>query len=231
MCFICNSPHIVSIHVLNDDSLLNIFHLYRPFFLAECGDELERLYGGDGQWDQGRWWYRLTHVCQRWRNLILGSASYLRLSLVCTKGTPVANMLAHSPPLLLNVDYSSEVGITAKDEEGLLLALEQRHRLRHLRLLFPIRVLQKLVMAIDGEFPILEYLILVPQMADSTVLMHPETLRAPNLRHLTLRGVTCPIRSRLRPTAVGLVTLYLTISTPSDYIQPNVLLQWISFMP
>jgi hypothetical protein len=30
-----NSPHVASIHVLDDDSLLNIFYLYRPFFLGE----------------------------------------------------------------------------------------------------------------------------------------------------------------------------------------------------
>ena len=68
-------------------------------------------------------------------------------------------MLAHSPPLPLTVDYDSEDGITAEDEEGIFLALEQRHRVRHLRLELPVQNLQKLVMAIDEEFPILEYLI------------------------------------------------------------------------
>ena len=57
-----------------------------------------------------------------------------------------------------------------------------------------------------------------------------ETLQAPNLRHLALNGFACPIRSRLHPTVVGLVTLYLIINHPSAYIRPNVLLQWISFI-
>jgi hypothetical protein len=139
-------------------------------------------------------------------------------------------MLAHSPPLPLTVDYSSEDGTTA-DEEGILLALEQRHRLRHLRLIFPVQNLRKLVMAIDEEFPILEYLIVGPPMHDSTALMLPETLQAPQLRHLMLGGFACPIRSRLHPTAAGLVTLCLVIIHPSAYFQPNILLQWISFMP
>ncbi|KAF8493696.1 hypothetical protein F5888DRAFT_1908565 [Russula emetica] len=225
------SPHIVSIHILDDDSLLHIFYLYRPSFLGEDEVDFDRLTGGREGWHRGRWWYQLTHVCRRWRNLILGSASYLHLSLICTNGTSVANMLAHSPPLPLTVDYSSEDGITAKDEEGVLLALEQRDRLRHLRLAFPVRDLQKLVMAIDEEFPILEYLILVPWVADSTALMLPESLQAPHLRHLMLRGFACPIRSRLHPTAAGLVALTLTTDHPSAYFQPNVLLQWISFMP
>jgi hypothetical protein len=140
-------------------------------------------------------------------------------------------MLAHSPPLPLTVDYRSEDGITAKVEEGLLLALEQRHRVRHLRLAFPVQNLRKLVMEIDEEFPILEYLIMGPPMKENTPLILPETLRAPNLHHLMLSGFTYPIRSRLHPTAVGLVTLYLAIMQPTAYFQPNSLLQWVSFMP
>ncbi|KAI0282460.1 hypothetical protein BGY98DRAFT_85611 [Russula aff. rugulosa BPL654] len=227
------SPRITSIHILDDDSLLNVFHLYRPFFLGEDEGNSDRLTGGRKAWVQGSWWYRLAHVCQRWRNLILGSASYLRLSLVCKSGTPVENMLANSPPLPLTVDYCSEDGITTKDEEGILLALEQRHRVRQLRLIFPVQNLQKLVMAIDEEFPILEYLILGPPMEflDNTALMLSETLQAPNLHHLTLGGFACPIRSRLHLTATGLVTLCLITHHQFAYIQPNVLLEWISFMP
>ena len=226
-----NSPHIVSIHILDDDSLLNIFYLYRPSFLGEDERYFDRVRGGKLRWKQGRWWFLLAHVCQRWRNLILGSASYLRLSLVCTNGTPVANMFEFSPHLPLTIDYRSENGISAEDEEGLLLALEHRARIRHLRLFLPWQELQKYVMAIDEEFPILEYLIVGPWTEDSTALMLPETLQAPNLRHLALNGFACPIRSRLHPISAGLVTLYLTINHQSAYFQPNILLQWISFMP
>ena len=192
-------------------------------------------------WNRGRWWYQLAQVCQRWRNLILGSSSYLRISLVCTNGTPVANMLAHSPLALLplTVDYVGQDGISAEDEEGILLALEQRHRVRHIRLLFPVQNLQNLVMAIDDEFPILEYMIIEHRHdnldndnnLNDTVLMLPETLQAPDLHHLALNGFACPMRSPLHPTAVGLVTLSLVITCLSAYFQPNVLLQWVSFMP
>ena len=225
-----HSPHIVPIHIIDDDSLLSIFCLYRPLFLGE-NDDSYRLQGGRAPWDRGRWWYRLAHVCQRWRNPTLGSASYLRLSLVCTNGTPVKNMLANSPPLPLTVDYGGEDCISAEDEKGILLALEQRDRVRHLRLIFPVQNLRKFIMAIDGEYPILEYLILESRMASSTALMLPETLQAQNLRHLSLTGFACPIRPRSHPTAPGLVTLSLIINDPSAYYQPNIILQWISFMP
>jgi hypothetical protein len=140
-------------------------------------------------------------------------------------------MLAHSPPLPLTIDYAGEGGITAEDEEGLLLALEQRDRLRHLRLFFPVPDLQKLVMAVDGEFPILEYLIVEPWANNSTDLILPETLQAPNLRHFMMGGFVCPIRPRLHPTAASVVTLCLITRHQSAYFQPNILLQWISFMP
>jgi hypothetical protein len=139
-------------------------------------------------------------------------------------------MLAHSPPLPLTIDYISENDIAAEDEEGILLALEQGHRVRHLRLVFPVQNLRKLVVAIDEEFPILEYLIAGSLTDDGTALMLPGTLQAPNLLHLKMSGFAYPIRPRLHPTAVGLVTLCITIR-PSAYFQPNVPLQWISFMP
>lgn len=47
------SPHIVSIHILDDYSL-NIFYLYRPIFLGEDEKDLNRLLGGM-PWDRGRW--------------------------------------------------------------------------------------------------------------------------------------------------------------------------------
>ena len=163
--------------------------------------------------------------------LILGSASYLGLSLVCTNGMPVEDILAHSPSLPLTIDYIGIIGITAEDEEGTLLTLEQRHRVRHLRLVFPVQDLRKLVMTIDGEFPILEYLIMEPSLKENTALMLLETLQAPNLHHLALDGFACSIRSRLHPTTAGLVTLCLVVMHPSAYFQPNILLQWISSMP
>src|SRR5258708_17670165 len=121
-----DSPHIPSIHFLDDDSLLNVFYLYRPLTLGEDEHDTIRVRGGGG-WVRERWWFKLAHVCRRWRNIVLGSASYLGLCLVCTYGTPVADMLAHSPPLPLIIDYFNDHDITEKDEKAIILALEQRN--------------------------------------------------------------------------------------------------------
>ena len=71
-------------HILDDDSLLNIFYLYRPFLLRKDEDENDRLAGGQGGRVRGRLWYNLAQVRQSWQNTRLGSASHLGVSLVCT---------------------------------------------------------------------------------------------------------------------------------------------------
>jgi hypothetical protein len=220
-----NSRRTVSIHVLDDDSLLHVFYLYRPFL----GDE-----DVIADWTyNGRWWYVLSQVCRRWRNIILGSATYLGLSLLCTYGTPIADMLAHSPPFPLVIGYfRNDRELTTADEEGIILALKQRDRVRRVRLGNSGTILQKLIMAMDEEYPILEYLyITLPLNDNSMILRFPGTLQAPHLRHLELRGFALPMGSPLIMTAVGLVTLFLVMVDPSTYFHPNTLLQWISLMP
>jgi hypothetical protein len=226
-----NSPYTTSIHILDDYSLLNIFYLYRPFLLGEEDQDVDIRFRGGVQWVGEWWWYRLAHVCQRWRNLILGSASYLGLCLVCTYGTPVADMLAHSPPLPLVIDYYDDHDITTEDEEAIILALEQRDRVRRIRFRISVLKLQKLIMAIDGEYPILEYLILEdPPEEKSTVLIFPETLQTPHLRHLLI-DCSIPLRSPLLRMPATLATLNLGFYHSSAYFQPTVLLQSLSLMP
>jgi hypothetical protein len=218
-----NSRRTAPIHVLDDDSLLHVFYLFGPFLLDEDVIANWRY--------NGYWWYALAHVCRRWRNIILGSATYLGLSLVCTYGTPVADMLAQSPPLPLVLGYFIKGReLTTEDEEGIILALKQRDRVRRVR--FGSAVMQKLFVTMDDGYPILEYLYISRRIEDdSSISRFPESLQAPHLRHLTLQGFALPIGSPLLTTAVGLVTLHLVMIHPSTYIHPNTLLQWISLMP
>ena len=208
-------------------TLFSTYSIYiGHFFLGENDGENDRLIRGTEGWFRGRWWYNLANVFHRWRNIILGSASYLGVSLVCTYGTPIADMLAHSPHLPLAIDY--RLGEN-DDDEGAILALKQYGRVRHVRLVMSVTSLQKLIVAMDDEYPILEYLIIGHPVEDnSSILMLPETLQAPQLRHLALFGLTFPIGCRLLTTAVDLVTLCLFMVHPSTYFHPNTLLQWLS---
>ena len=149
---------------------------------------------------------------------MLESASHLRLSLVCARGTPVADMLAHSPSLPLIIDHLDQnCDLTAEDEEGIILALRHRDRVRRIRLRMPVSKLQKLVNALDGEFPSLEYLYVMPQRYRRPILGHevslnlPESFRAPHICRLLLSRFAIPIGSPLLRTMGNLVTLSLSL--------------------
>jgi hypothetical protein len=181
------------------------------------------------RWDNGHWWFKLTHVCPRWRDLILGSAPYLPMPQPClhkwhARGRRAGTFTTPSTRHRLSLPR------WRPQEEEIILALEQRERVRYIRLSITVLNLQKLIMYIDKEYPTLEYLVLAPPNEDDTGLVLSKTLQTPHLRHLALFEVALPTGSRLHITAVGLVTLCLTMTHPT-YIQPAVLLQWLSFLP
>ncbi len=96
-------------------------------------------------------------------------------------------MLAYSPPLPLIIDHlNKNHAIDTGDEleEGPLLALQHRDCVRRIRLLMPVPRLQKLITAMDDEFPILEYLYIASSTRHNIGLTLPETFRAPHLCHL-----------------------------------------------
>jgi len=138
-------------------------------------------------------------------------------------------MLAHSPPLPLIIYHDDDP--TTEDEEGIILALQHRERVRRIRFVMPVSRLQKLITAIDGEFPELEFLKLGPRKEHDSRLTLPSTFEAPQLRYLWLTYFASPIGSRLLTTAVGLVQLLLRWIDPSPYPHPNNLLQPLSLLP
>jgi hypothetical protein len=225
------------VHLLDDDSLLIIFSLCRPLLVDDGKvDDIVLLEGGE--WNREWWWHRLIQVCRRWRRLVLQSAFYLQVSLVCARGTPVADMLAHSPPVPLVIDHiDGECHVLSpEDEEGIILALQHRDRVRRIRIRKSVSILQKLITALDGEFPILDHLIIVnrrsyrPLIDCNMNLNFPEMFRAPHLHHLVVDNFATPIESPPFPTMGNLVTLFLSSIPSSSYFPPNVLLQQLSHM-
>ena len=179
-----------------------------------------------------RWWYELVKVCRRWRYLILGSASYLGLCLVCSPGTPVAEMLAHSPPFPLIISHGdSDHALTPEDERGIMLALEHRDRVRCICLIMPAPSLQRVINAMDDQFPILEYLHISPPTRHNAHLALPATFGAPQLNLILLNHFPSPIESPLLTTAANLVWLVLRWIQPSTSPYPSDLLQALSLLP
>jgi hypothetical protein len=234
-----NSPPS-PIYTLNNDTLLNIFYLYRLHIADEEEDEHhDALFIRKCQWDRQRWWYELVQVCRWWRFIILASSSVLDLHLVCTYGVPVADMLKHSPcpGLPLTIFYDDDTcEMKRKDEEGALLAISQhRNRVRRITLRIPPPKLQRLISAMNEEFPILDRL----NLETSTQSFHngailPQTFLAPNLRHIYLWGVALPTQSPLRAlltTTRSLVFLWLGGVPRSAYFPPNHMVTWLSLIP
>jgi hypothetical protein len=224
-----NTAHS-TICILNDDALLNIFYIYQ---LHICDEQDNEDVFSARKWDP-RWWYKLAHVSRKWWCLILASPFRLNLYLFCTYGMPVADMLAHSPPLPLIIFYHDcNHQMTAEDEEGALLALRHHDRVRHIALWALARTLEKFITAMDEEFPILEH-IYIRSLTDSgrdTNSIIPRTFQAPNLRHINLDYTALPIGSSLLTTTTGLVTLWLGSIPRSAYFTPSYILTRLSLMP
>ncbi|KAI9435076.1 hypothetical protein H4582DRAFT_702259 [Lactarius indigo] len=191
---------------LNHDVLLEVFHWYR---LGNTTDVFNQ------DWNLERWWYKLIHVCQTWRDLILASPTSLDLHLVCTYGTPVMTMLTHSPPLPLIVYYPGGPGDAEVKVDDVLFVLQLRERIHRIHIGAPAVRLLGLLDSMDDEYPELQHLIICcdtdqPCAASlRTGVGLPAKLRAPHLRRLTLVGIRSPAGSELLLRAEGLVTLEL----------------------
>ena len=218
--------------ILDDHSLLNIFDFCRPGVFDEDETDKKHILQ-HGIWARERWWYKFAQVCRRWRYLILGSASRLGLCLLCAPRTPVEDILAHSPPLPLVINYTNTYSrkITTKDEEGILFALQHHSCVRRIRLSMPASSLQRVIVAMGKEFPILEYLFIDPQIYDDIGFTLPETFQAPRLLHVALPNCAFKMGSTLLATLEHLVTLLLNCIPPSAQLSPNDLLQRVSLMP
>jgi hypothetical protein len=220
-----DNPRGSPIQGLNDELLLNIIYLYRLHIEGEEYGENTRI-----NWDRQRWWYKLAQVSRKWRHLILSFPIRLDIHLLCTYGVPIADMLAHSPPLPLAICYSNDDHeMTAEDEEGALLALSHRDRVHRIALWMPAQNLCKFIAAMDEEYPILEHICIGSRPRGSTSPSFPETFQAPNLRHV---WTTChPIGSPLLTTTMGLVKLELSDIPPSPWFSPTYILPRLSLMP
>jgi hypothetical protein len=222
-----NNRRSAPVYRLNDDSLLNIFYHYQHLFLQSYEDVLTFP-----DWDNARWWYKPAQVCQQWRHLILASPLRLGLNLICTYGTPVADMLAHSPSLPLIINYLNDFyKVSAEDEEGILLALQHRDRVRRIGLRMPAANLPKYIKAMDGEFPILERLFIWPPDQEDISWVLSKTLQAPHLGQLSLYHAALPAGSLLLTTIVGLTSLEPRHIPLSGYFPPSYLIARLSSMP
>ena len=182
---------MVSIDVLPDDVLLDIFNIYcvdqnrsqdRPlqFIYLEMKEEIES-------------WQTLVHVCRRWRTVAFGSPLYLNLELVCTAQTPARDTLDVWPPLPLVIwspdDSRANCDFLTESVGNIITVLERRDRVCQIHLdAIPASRMKELLAAVQEPFPELTYLLLRsyggPIIPDSFL-----GGSAPRLEALCLKGI------------------------------------------
>ncbi|KAH9030274.1 hypothetical protein EDB83DRAFT_2526040 [Lactarius deliciosus] len=196
------SSHRPTINILNDDVLLEVFDLVRSSSAAYE----DRFYP---VWE----WYPLVHVCSRWREIIFASPLRLDLQLHCTHGTPVKKGLGYWPPTLpiaIDYGYYSGPNLSPDDEDNMFAALEQRERVRLLRLSITTAVLEKVVTLMQVSFPELRHLTISSEGLNIPILTDGFLGgSAPSLREISLTDIPFPAFPTLLSSASGLVELVL----------------------
>ncbi|KAI0264003.1 hypothetical protein BC834DRAFT_287268 [Gloeopeniophorella convolvens] len=227
------SSHVPPIHMLNNDVLLDIFRFY-----------MARLYAGLPVPNGHRKWYKLAHVCRRWRTLILSSASHLDLCFTLTSQSLAKTLPTHLPPFPIDLDYECRHNLAAEGLDdsydsmyaphGKVLSLFQSHanRLRRISLSFlPISTLSKFISAMDRYYPLLKQLVLIPRTGGRPNLMLPVNFLTPGLRQLELVGISLPPVLQTPASAPDLVTLRLVNIPEYGNFPLNGIVEWLSVMP
>ena len=209
----------MTIDVLPDNALLEIFHFYK-----------------DDNFDYNNlaWrWEMLIQVCRRWRHIVLGSPRRLDLRLVCTRTTPVSRLLDIWPPFPITVYLPYPRSLDKTGVENIVAALECRDRISHI-IIYKIRgpELEKLVAVLHEPLPLLTRFAL--WSTDQSVSVLPETLlggSAPRLKSFRLRAIPFPSFPKFTSSFTHIADLFLSDIPNSGYISPKVMATCLMALP
>ena len=201
----------VTIEVLPDDILFNVFHCY-----LSVTPQL---------------WPTLAWVCQRWRHTIFTSPLGLNLRLHCTYGTPVSKTLDCWPVLPIAVQYGGSPNLdppAPEDDDNIIAALKQSSRVRSISLTLVSSLLEKFSV-ISEPFLDLEELALLSQ--DNVQLTLPSTFRwGSRLRTLHSTRVAIPLFPQLLSPCHNLADLQLHEIPSIGYFSPEAFANALSMM-
>jgi hypothetical protein len=211
--------HAITINILSDYVLLEIFDSYRD----------QKDYNSDNTPFIPAWrWYRLAHVCRRWREVVFGSPRRLDLQIFCTNGTPVRENLDIWPTFPISVLYTNPETFTPHDKDSLFAALEHPGRICYVRLCLSGPHLREVATAIQKPLPALENLILEFDLLQEGEEPPPLPTRflggsAPRLRYMRLDGILFPTLPTLLSSTRNLVELYLDNIPEDGRISPEAM--------
>ena len=210
----CDVGQVVSIDMLPDDVLLEIFDFFAREFRSS-GFIIEEMQD----------WQTLVHVCRRWRSIVFGSPRRLDLRLVCSDKTPARDTLDVWPALPLFI-WCKKILETV---DNIVAVLERSDHVCDILLEFKGLDLDKLSAAMQVPFPELTSLSLFSN--GKTVSALPDSFlggSAPRLQILDLFGIPFPGLPKLLLSATHLVGLHLFNTPHSGYIPPETIVTALS---
>jgi len=174
-------------------------------------------------------WQPLVHVCRRWRHVIFASPRGLDLRLVCTRRTPVQEMVDIWPaiPIIIFDQAESSSGLPISN---IIAALERHDRIFGIWLdNLTHSEMQLFSMATNNRFPVLTHLELGPNK-DTTRALPLGFLGGftPCLRIVRLNGVPFPALPHVLLSAKDLVELQLWDIPTEGYISPMAMVAGLS---
>ena len=194
---------------LPDEVLLEIFDHYRQSFCRR--DFPLRV------WNNKNGWFKLVHVCHRWRCIVLASRHRLGLLLFFTENTPTRAAVLESQPLArlpIFVDYSRIVWNTGA-QTRLISALRYYDRVFRIAINGPRKDFDKICKALDLPFPALVSLDLHNMEGNIEPIFLASSLMTSikSLQYLRLANVQLSSFLPLLSVTRALIFLNLTVDT------------------
>jgi len=207
----------VTIEVLPDDALLQIFSFYRL-------NVDYRLHGRPWMW------HRLAHVCRRWRHVIFMSPRRLDLKILCQSSKPIEHVLRIWPTLPVVVKFEERSKFKSLPK-SVVIALRQTDRVCKINLSVPTPISQLIADIMRVSFPTLESIRLASENAAEPLVID-EFLggSAPRLQEICGEGLAIPFLAlrRLLLSTHNLVTLNLYDIPESCPFPPDALVAILS---
>ena len=214
-----SSSHAITISILPDDTLLEIFDFYAKDYKYPARPLSK--------------WHLLAQICHRWRQVLYASPRRLNLQIFCTFGSPVRKNLAIWPAFPIAVNYYKPGRIITPDhEDDVIAALEHPDRVCYVRLDVTGSHLGRIATVMQEPFQVLTHLIIFVRHGNAPVLP-AEFLRgsAPCLQEITFAGIPFPSLPTLLLSASDLVTLKLYRIQPTGYFPPEAMASCLAALP
>ena len=211
----CDVGELITINILPDDVLLEMF----DFYVEDGNYDIDIV-------DE---WITLTHVCRRWRAVVFQSPLRLNLRLLCTPITPTRDALDIWPPLPLIIRcdiFGTHAfnNISSVEVDNIIAALEHSDRVCRISLDYLPSSQSNFVTnsaVMQKPFPELTSLFLGDTSDGDGQIQLPESFlggTAPRLQVLFLDKVSFPGLPKLLLSSTQLVDLELTSFA---YIPPD----------